>query len=575
MGNFFYLSTMKRKLIASFGVLILLFVAMAFFLVHQISKINSQIALQNERVAMKTTALELKETVQELSIIASGLELSKDPSYIESYERTRKVYSRLLDTIKETARTEEEKAWRGGLIVASADYINNFDAAAKLVQEKKVSPKEMELSMLHYYGEGQTLRETIFKLVDKFYVAFSADAQAAVDDSQKVIAQTVTVTIAAAVLVLLASAVVAVLLIRSFLIPVRKLQEAVARMASGDLRHEIGSRTQDELGELSRSFDRMTAQVRGMLEHTSGIATALAGQSVTFRRVSTDTAAANADIVQAMSAIAHGAFEQAADSEHASTSVAGLESETREIAEYAAVMSQASREAAEVTVQGSRSVNSLEEASSATRRVLGQVQEAMATLASDSRRIGAILDAITEIASRTHLLALNAAIEAAAAGSSGRGFAVIAAEVRQLAQQSSDEARRAAGTIASVESRMLEMQARVTDARRHADAQELTVRESLGSFEAIERAMEVVTNQIQFVNGRIERSLHSSAQLVGTIRHMAEIAEQTSAGVQEVTSASTENDASIRSIAVQADEMNGLAESLYREINKFKIGEAS
>ncbi|WP_068773620.1 methyl-accepting chemotaxis protein [Paenibacillus sp. FJAT-26967] len=573
MRNYFYLRTMKQKLITAFTVLILLFVILAAFQVHQIREIQTKISLQNDRIAKKTAALELKETAQELSIIASGLQLSKDPAYIQRYQEIRAAYNRLLEQVAAAESRKEQIEWRSELIVASSDYLTNFDLAAKLIQEKSVSPRELELSMIHFYGEGQKLRQIIFSHVDQFYSAYSQEAQTAVDESAAVIRQTIRITAAAALVALLIASATALLIIRSYLLPIRKLQEAVERIAAGDLRHAIGSLAPDELGQLSRSFDRMTAEVRGMLEKTRRIASTLNGQSEVFRRVSTDTAAANRDIVQAMSVIAQGAAEQAAESEHASGAVTLLEGETREIAEYAAVMHQASQEAAEATVRGAESVASLQRASEDSRRVLEQVHASMSSLAADSRQTSAILGAITEIASQTHLLALNAAIEAATAGEHGRGFAVIASEVRLLAQQSSDEARRAAGTIASVERRMSELQAAVTEAGHLAGGQELVVSRTLGSFTAIEESMSVVTKQIYFVNGRIGQSLTNSAGLARHIRHVAGIAEQTSAGVQEVTTASEENDSSIRSLSAQADNIHELAAQLFAEISKFKIRE--
>jgi methyl-accepting chemotaxis protein len=251
---------MRTKLIASFTGVLIIFLSVALFNLNQVSQIKKAMDIQNEKVDLKVMALELKEMVQELNIIASGLEISKKPEYIEKYNNKRQAYNDMVKRIGDTATTPDLRKWRSQMIQASVDYISNFDTAAKMVQDPNMKPLDLENNLQYLYGESQILKDTIFGLVDKFYSTYSQDAHQAIKSSKTMLDTTGSVMLIVSLAVLLVTIVIAFLLTRSFTRPIRRLQQAVSLMAAGDLRQQINSSSQDELGQLSQSFDHMTKQ---------------------------------------------------------------------------------------------------------------------------------------------------------------------------------------------------------------------------------------------------------------------------------------------------------------------------
>jgi methyl-accepting chemotaxis protein len=363
------------------------------------------------------------------------------------------------------------------------------------------------------------------------------------------------------------------LIITSFTRPISILQKAVARIAAGDLTHTINSTAKDELGQLSNSFDQMIKQVRLMLGATKGIASSLSAHSHEFHRFSQLTASANTDILKAIHEISTGADEQAMKTESSSLLIAELEAEIRDISAYTTEMKRSSDEAAVGTQQGTASVQALQESTAQSQIMLQKVDAAMLTLSASSKQIGAIVRSIMDISTQTNVLALNAAIEAARAGVHGRGFSVIADEVRELSLQTNGSSKTISGIIGTLQAQIQELQLSLVDARESALTQSSHVEETFGSFSRIEQSTLVIREQIGQIHQKIAYAQSKNDHLVDSVQFVAAIAQETAAGVEEVNSTSIQQDASIRRIAEESDDILELAQQLFAEISKFQIVE--
>jgi len=574
MKKFIMNRTMRFKLVTSFSGILLIFLGIACFNFYEINQIKANLHHQNDKMKLKVMALELKENVQELNIIASGLEISKKPEYIETYNTKRGPFNEYIKQIGDTAVTDAQRKWRSQLIQLSVDYLNNFDSASKMVLDPSIKEADLALNLQFLYSESQTLKDQIFTLVDKFYVTYAQSADEAVVLSSEGLDRAGQVMLIASLFVMIVTVIIAYFITRSYTVPIARLQKAVAVIASGDLTHTINSTSKDELGVLSHEFDHMIVQVRDMLGASKQIASSLADHSDAFQRLSQVTAVANTDIVKAIHEISAGADEQAMRSEQSSLIIAELEAEIRDITALADFMMRVSREAAAGTHQGSQSVRALKASSEQSQEVLQQVDAAMRTLGASSKQIGAIVHSITEISTQTNVLALNAAIEAARAGDHGRGFSVIADEVRQLSQQTNDSSRTISGIVLTLQQQIQELQSSLIHASQHSNAQNERVADTLSSFEAIEHSMQGIQEQIENIHLKIELAKSKNDTLVESVQFVAAIAQETAAGVEEVNSTSQQQDASINRIAEESEDILTLAQQLFTEINKFQIDDS-
>jgi methyl-accepting chemotaxis protein len=297
----------------------------------------------------------------------------------------------------------------------------------------------------------------------------------------------------------------------------------------------------------------------------------LSEHSHSFHTFSQGTAAANTDILKAINEISTGADEQAVHSEKSAQIIADLETEIGQISEYTNLMKKTSSEAAGKTLLGTQSIQSLSEASLKSQLVLHKTGEAMENLAASSNQIGKIVQSITEISTQTNVLSLNAAIEAARAGVHGKGFSVIADEVRSLSAQTNDSSKMVGQIVVTLQKQIQELQASMLEASQFSQAQNSRVEETLHSFEGIEMSMEQITSQIEQIHQKIDQAKQKNEKLVESVHSVAAIAEETAAGVEEVNSTSIHQDASIRRIAEESYDIYSLSQQLFEEISRFLI----
>ncbi|KGS11508.1 chemotaxis protein, partial [Pseudomonas coronafaciens] len=316
------------------------------------------------------------------------------------------------------------------------------------------------------------------------------------------------------------------MLIKSITTPIATALHAAETIAKGNLTQPIAIDGTDEAGRLLLAMKTMQDKLRDTLQGISGSATQLASAAEELNAVTDESA--------------RGLVQQNNEIEQAATAVNEMTSAVEEVARNAVSTSQASRNAATSAGDGRDLV---QETVSAIERMSGDVKgtaELIINLANESRDIGKVLDVIRSLADQTNLLALNAAIEAARAGEAGRGFAVVADEVRALAhrtQQSTSEIERMIGSIQSGTEQA------VSSMRNSTERAESTLSIAKGAglaLNTINVAVEEINERNMVIASAAEEQAQVAREVDRNLVNIRDLSAQSTTGANQTSAASTE-----------------------------------
>lgn len=529
---------------------------------------------QKSEMENRITVSTITQQLQELNRAETSFAESSDLEQAEPLQEKQRQLSAELAKVNFEQGTPAFKLL-GLLADQTAAYGELTQELVTVLSDETLDPLSVLERSDVIHTKALALNQDMLKTNGELYTAAANNAGQAQNISFALLDDTVSVVTYAAAGVFLFMLVLAWLLIRSFLLPVRRLQVALRQIAEGDLRQQINSPYNDELGQLSHHFDHMVGRVQGMLRQTLSAAGSLADYAQSFQESSAVTAHTNQNIVRTIQEISLGADQQASQSEQSTQLLEELACGVQEITDYTDVMLTTSEAANRNRQQGSDTVTALRQSSQDSRVSISKVYGALDKLVSQSKDISRITHSITEISKQTNILSLNAAIEAARAGAAGKGFAVIADEVRQLSIQTNDSSVHISRIIQELGAGMADFQGHMMETRDRLEQQDHQVEQTLASFAAIDESITGISTQIGQIHNKVEQTRTLNSRLAESVHSVAAVAEQTAAGVQEVNASSTQQDQAISNIARQAEEINEISQRLFREINVFKISETA
>ncbi|QKF51311.1 Methyl-accepting chemotaxis protein McpS [Pseudomonas graminis] len=335
-----------------------------------------------------------------------------------------------------------------------------------------------------------------------------------------------TLQLAGTLLALILGTLAAIIITRQITRPLQQTLAVVDRIASGDLSHDMVVTRKDELGVLQMGIQRMGATLRELIGGIRDSVTQIASAAEELSAVTEQTSA--------------GVNSQKVETDQVATAMHEMSATVHEVARNAEQASVAASAADKQAREGDKVVG---EAITQIEKLASEVvrsTDAMSVLEQESDKIGKVMDVIKAVAEQTNLLALNAAIEAARAGEAGRGFAVVADEVRGLAQRTQQSTEEIEGLVAALQNGTRQVSEIMLSSRNLTDSSVALTRKAGTSLESITQTVSNIQAMNQQIAAAAEQQSSVAEEISRSIVNVRDVSEQTAAASEETAASSVE-----------------------------------
>ena len=308
--------------------------------------------------------------------------------------------------------------------------------------------------------------------------------------------------------------------------PLKVVVRDLQRMAGGDFSQPVTQGSEDEVGMLARSAETLRTELGGMLGRLRDASTQVASAAEELSTVAVETQS--------------GIERQRSDTDQAATAMNQMVATVQDVARHAAESAEAAQTVKADTDKGAHTIADNEKAVSDIAVAMTEATRVIQELDGHAADIGEVIDIITNIAEQTNLLALNAAIEAARAGEAGRGFSVVADEVRSLAKKTQESTDRIAATVKQVQAGSSAAVGAIESSRARTEEARHQAEEARQALEAIGAGVAQITDLTTQIATATEEQNSVSDEINRNITGVSEVAAQNAASISQVTSSGEE-----------------------------------
>jgi len=556
--------SVKAKIYSITAIMSMALILSAGYALHAMSKIGGELfAIAEEdipltKIITKIATHQLEQAIHLERALRYGEEIGKEPTAEKHYKKAIEHFGSLSRKVNEEIRIGEVLAKDAITLAHSSAELNEFkhidEALIKIEKEHQeyslhakaifalIGQNRMHdayIAAEHIEKEEDNLNHELGNLLSEIETFTDEAALNAEHHEQAAFRNLLVISIIA----ILFSLVVAFFIVRGITYGLSLAVGSAKQIASGNLTEEVKVTGTDEIGQLLTALAEMRNKLNNMITEMNHASTELAATS---EELATVTEESN-----------RGIHQQQSEVQQAATAMNEMATTIHEVAQNAQMTAESARGADNEAHQGQAVVTDTVESIQLLANAIDDASSVIQQVGQDSDNIGSVLDVIKGIAEQTNLLALNAAIEAARAGEQGRGFAVVADEVRTLAQRTQHST-----------SEIEEMITRLQDSSKNA-------------ISAMQHGRDQVQNSVEKASNA-GHSLSSITSIVGQINDMnttiasaaeeqSTVAEELNRNFSKISEISDMNSSAVTQISASSEELSRMAMNLQELIAQFEI----
>lgn len=558
----------RAKLLAGFFSVLALLAVVAIITNFEFNKMNSQYSTSIEdRMGKLNLIVEMKDAVMREQLALQKYMANSDGESLIEFEGAVEDFAKSSKKYLSSAKSAEEKKVGENLVAAEAQYYDVASEAFTLIRDEqtvKVRLLMQEKGNKLIFSLNSAAEDAIKYQQD----ALNTTSETLSGNVQKVALLIIALSVAAFVI----GTVIATYISRMISKPVQLVSQAAKQLADGNLAIEkINVKNKDEIGQLATDFNEMATNLRNIIFQVSSTSEQVAASAEEMMASADQTNSATNQVATAIQEVAGGAELQSKNTEESAKAVGEMSSAIQRVAVTTSTVAESAVDTTKQATLGHDSLEKVIEKMKTINHTTSETNSVIKDLDRKSAEIGKIIEVITGIADQTNLLALNAAIEAARAGEHGKGFAVVADEVRKLAELSRQSASQISSLIEVIQKETHQVVEMMNKGAAEISEGTSLVEDTGRIFDEILKSIENVSSEIQEVSAISEEMSASVMQVNASIEEVTKIARGSVASTAEIASATEEQLASMEEVSSSSASLARLAESLREMVAKFKV----
>lgn len=352
---------------------------------------------------------------------------------------------------------------------------------------------------------------------------------------------------------------------------ISSLMKSMAQASKGDLTTKFESKSNDEFLVLTNGISNMVTSMRKLIAEVQEVGLKVSGSSSGVSKTSEDLLVAAKGISMTIDDIEKGVVQQAGDTEQCLLQMAGLSEQITHVYNNTNEIEAIADNTKNIAEEGIVIVNELSEKSKATADITQNVITKIQEFELQSKNIGSFVSIINDIASQTNLLSLNASIEAARAGDAGLGFAVVAEEIRKLADQSVQAANQIQNIVKEIADKTQNTIDTAKQAENIVNSQTVSLNKTVQVFDNINEHVNNLANNLNNISDGIKKIEIAKNDTMDAIQNISAVSEETAASAEEVSATALNQIDSVERLRIAAKELADNAKVLENAIRAFKI----
>ncbi|SFA87493.1 methyl-accepting chemotaxis protein [Lentibacillus halodurans] len=537
------------------------------FVSKLIADIGDDVDVLEQRGDRAITLTEMGSLIRSKSIRIANYQQEPDQAIIDDYEQRRETLDSLKADMADKMTTTEQQELFDKVAANDArmDELFHDYIITAIDQDKPLTAED-------YVVQADNLRGKTVDMLEELRTIVNDQRDEAITNVEENQELTYIVQIALILSSILIGSVLVFWVTRNISHNLNQVVDFSTNIANGNLSADsIDYDGHDEIGKLAYAMNRMSDNLRSIIQQVSHVSQSVTSQSEELTHSANEVKSGSEQIAGTMQELASGSENQANKSSELSTAMGSFAAKVKEANENGELVHHASNEVQSMTSEGSRLMETSSHQMAKIDRIVQEAVQKVHGLDAQSQEISKLVSVIKDIADQTNLLSLNAAIEAARAGEHGKGFAVVADEVRKLSEQVSDSVTDITDIVKNIQNESSMVAESLQGGYQEVEQGTSQINTTEETFKGISMFVTEMSTHIQTVSRNLSEMASNSQQMNSSIQEIAAVSEESAAGIEQTSASSQQTSSSMEEVASSANDLAKLAEELNGLVHQFKL----